>query len=342
MKDRLSGLRSIPLTSTGIVYLVLLATIIIGVVLTAQQGRNFFSTGNITAILTATSVLGLIAVGQTLVILGGSLDLSVPFVVSLASVVAGGLMAGRAENIVTAVLVTLAVGAGVGLVIGMIVAFLDVHGFIATLGVGLIISGYLGSNYRGTHGSAPVEFQYIGATRIGPVPLSTFILIAVAVLAMLMLRRTRVGHHLYAVGGNRDVARLSGVHTARSIITAHLMCSTFAAMAGLLLLARMSVGSPTIGSQGGYDLMSIAAVVLGGTVLAGGKGNVLGTLGGVTIFAVLNNVMGVMEINAFIQDMIRGGVIVGAVAVYARRNTARRPARFERQSLTDQVLTEAR
>lgn len=335
-------LRQVPLTSTGIVYLVLLVAIVIGVILTAQQGRNFFSTGNITAVLTATSVLGFIAVGQTLVILGGSLDLSVPFVVSLASVVAGGIMAGRVENIATAVLIALAVGALIGLVIGMIVAFLDVHGFIATLGVGLIISGYLGTNYRGTHGGAPVEFQYIGATRIGPVPLSTLILLGVAVLTMLLLRRTRVGHHLYAVGGNREVARMSGVHTARSLITAHVLCSTFAAMAGLLLLSRMSVGSPTIGSQGGYDLMSIAAVVLGGTVLGGGKGNVLGTLGGVAIFAVLNNVMGVMGVNAFVQDMIRGAVIIAAVAVYARRNTTRRPARFERESLTDQVLTEAR
>ncbi|HLS26120.1 MAG TPA: ABC transporter permease [Beutenbergiaceae bacterium] len=335
-------MRGIALTSTGIVYLVLLAAVVVGVILTAQQGRNFFSTGNITAILTATSVLGLIAVGQTLVILGASLDLSVPFVVSLASVVGGGLMAGQAQNIPVAVVATLAAGAGIGLVIGLIVAFLDVHGFIATLGVGLIISGYLGSNYRGSHGSAPVEFQYIGATRIGPVPLSTFILLGVAVLAMVLLRRTRVGHHLYAVGGNRDVARLSGVHTARSVVTAHVLCSTFAAMAGLLLLSRMSVGSPTVGSQGGYDLMSIAAVVIGGTVLAGGKGNVLGTLGGVAIFAVLNNVMGVMEVNAFVQDMIRGGVIIAAVAVYARRSTDRRPARFERQSLTDQVLTEAR
>ena len=335
-------MRGIALTSTGIVYLVLLAAVVVGVILTAQQGRNFFSTGNITAILTATSVLGLIAVGQTLVILGASLDLSVPFVVSLASVVGGGLMAGQAQNIPVAVVATLAAGAGIGLVIGLIVAFLDVHGFIATLGVGLIISGYLGSNYRGSHGSAPVEFQYIGATRIGPVPLSTFILLGVAVLAMVLLRRTRVGHHLYAVGGNRDVARLSGVHTARSVVTAHVLCSTFAAMAGLLLLSRMSVGSPTVGSQGGYDLMSIAAVVIGGTVLAGGKGNVLGTLGGVAIFAVLNNVMGVMEVNAFVQDMIRGGVIIAAVAVYAQRSTDRRPARFERQSLTDQVLTEAR
>lgn len=101
-------------------------------------------------------------------------------------------------------------------------------------------------------------------------------------------------------------------------------------MAGLLLASRLSVGSPTIGTQGGYDLLSIAAVVLGGTILAGGKGNILGTLGGVAIFAVMDNVMSVMEVNPFLKDVVRGVVIVAAVAVYARRNASGRPARFGR------------
>lgn len=335
-------LHGMPLTSTGIVYLVLLAAVVVGVVVTAQAGRNFFSTGNISAILTATSVLGFIAIGQTLVILGGSLDLSVPYVVSLSSLVAGGIMAGRTENIAAGVLAALAVGAVIGLVNGLVVTRLQVHGFIATLGMGLIVSGYLASNYRGTYGSAPREFRLVGATGIGPVPVSTLIMLAVAVLAVLLLRRTRTGHHLYAVGGNREVARLSGVRTGTPVVVAHVCCSMLAALAGLLLLARLSVGSPTIGAQGGYDLMSIAAVVLGGAVLAGGKGNILGTLGGVAIFAVLDNSMSVMEVNPFLKDVIRGTVIVAAVAVYARRNTARRPARFETPSLTDQVLQEAR
>lgn len=338
----LPNLRSMPLTSTGIVYLVLLAAIVLGAVLTAQAGRNFFSPGNISAILTATSVLGFIAIGQTLVILGGSLDLSVPYVVSLASLVGGGIMAGQPGNVVPGVLAALGVGAVIGLANGLVVTGLKVHGFIATLGMGLIISGYLGSNYRGTYGSAPREFRLIGATGIGPVPVSTLIMLGVALLAVLLLRRTRVGHHLYAVGGNSEVARLSGVRTAVPVVVAHVCCSVLAAMAGLLLLARLSVGSPTIGSQGGYDLMSIAAVVLGGAILAGGKGNVLGTLGGVAIFAVMDNVMGVMEVNPFLKDVIRGAVIVAAVAVYARRSISRRPARFENPSLTEQALQEAR
>lgn len=334
--------RRLPVTSTGIVFIVLALTLVAGTILTSMAGRNFFSPGNISAILTGTSILGFIAIGQTLVILAGSLDLSVPYVTSLASLIAGTTMAGQTSNIALGVVVALGVSALIGLANGLIVTQLDVHGFIATLGMGLILAGYLGTNYKGSAGSAPRDFRLIGATNVGPVPVSTLIMLTCAVLVILLLRRTRVGHHLYAVGGNREVARMSGLRTATPVVLAHVLCSVLAGMAGLLLLARLSVGSPTIGSQGGYDLMSIAAVVLGGTVLAGGKGNILGTLGGVAIFAVMDNVMGVMEVNPFLKDVVRGIVIVAAVAVYARRTAGRRPARFEKQSLTDAALQEAR
>lgn len=329
------------LTSTGIVVLLLGLSVVAGTLLTAQAGRNFFSQGNISSVLTATSILGFIAIGQTLVILVGSLDLSVPFVASLISVLAGGAMAGQSGNVPGAVLLALAVAAAVGLVNGLVVSGLQVHGFIATLGMGLVLSGYLATNYQGSHGSAPRSFRLVGATQVGPVPVSTLIMLGCAVLAIVLLRRTRVGHHMYAVGGNREVARLSGVRTMLPVVLAHTICSTLAGVAGLLLLARLSVGSPTIGSQGQYELMSIAAVVLGGTVLAGGKGNITGTLAGVAIFAVMDNVMGVMEVNAFLKDVVRGAVIVIAVAVYARREHTRRPARFERPAGRDGAPLEA-
>ena len=330
------------LTSTGIVYAVLLLAIVVGAILTASNGRNFFSTGNIDNILTTTTILGFIAIGQTLVILVGSLDLSVPFVVSLASVVGGGMMASGSDRIVPAVLVTVALAAAIGLVNGLVVSFLKVHGFIATLGMGLVLSGYLASNYQGSHGNAPRAFRLLDATRIGPVPIATLLMLGAALLAIWMLRRTRLGHHLYAVGGNAEVARMYGVRTQVPVIAAHILCSVLAAVAGLLLLARLGVGQPTVGSQGSYDLMSIAAVVLGGTLLAGGKGNITGTLAGVAIFAVLDNVMGVMQTNPFLKDVVRGIVIVVAVAVYARRDLDRRPARFERPTGLDAALQEAK
>jgi ribose transport system permease protein len=337
LSRRLGGL-----TATGIVLIVLVLAVVLGSVLTAVEGRNFFSTGNLRDILAATSVLGFIAIGQTPVILCGSLDLSVPFVASLTGVIAAGIMAGETGNVLPAVLVAVGLAAAIGLVNGAVVSLLNVHGFIATLGMGLIISGYIASNYQGNTGSAPRSFRLIGISFIGPVPVSTLMMLGCALLAILMLRRTRMGHHLYAVGGNPEVARLSGVRTSVPIITAHVLCSVLAAFAGLLLLARLSVGNPNIGSQGQYDLMSIAAVVLGGTLLAGGKGNITGTIAGVAIFAVMDNVMAVMEVAPFLRDVVRGAVIVAAVAVYARRSIERRPARFERPGVLDAALQEAK
>jgi ribose transport system permease protein len=291
------------LSSTQIVYLVALLTLIVGAILVATTGRSFFSPGNISSILTGTSVLGFIAIGQTLVILVGSLDLSVPYVTSLASLIAAGVMANNSANILPGVLLALGAAGVIGLANGLIVAGLKVHGFIATLGMGLIISGYLATNFKGSFGQTPFAFRLVGATGLGPVPISTLIMLACAVLAMLLLHRTRTGHHIYAVGGDLNVARM-------------------------LLASRLGVGSPTVGSQGGYDLLSIAAVVLGGTLLSGGKGTITGTLGGVLIFAMLDNIMSVMQVNPFLKDVVRGVVIVVAVAVYARRSIVKRPPRF--------------
>ena len=122
----------------------------------------------------------------------------------------------------------------IGLANGLIVARLNVHGFIATLGMGLIISGYLATNFKGSFGETPLSFRLVGATGLGPVPISTIIMLACAALALLLLHRTRVGHHLYAVGGDIAVARMSGIRVDVPVITAHVICSVLAGMAGLL------------------------------------------------------------------------------------------------------------
>jgi ribose transport system permease protein len=317
------------LGSTALIYLVLVGVIVVSSVLTGIEGRNFFSQGNIWAVLTAMSVLGLIAIGQTLVILVGSLDLSVPYVVSLSTVIAAGGMKGLDSNTPAAVFNTLGLCVVIGLAMGLLVGVLRVHGFIASLGVGLIVSGYLATNYQGSHGAAAPGLSLLGRSGIaGVIPTAFIILLACALLVTLLLRYTRLGHHLYAIGGNQAVARMSGVRTTLPVVAAHVLCSVLSGLAALLLLSRTGVGLPTIGSQGRYDLLSIAAVVLGGTLLAGGKGSVIGTIGGVAIFAVLDNVMGVMQVNPFLKDFVRGLVIVLAVAVYARRSVVHRPPRF--------------
>ncbi|HPT94574.1 MAG TPA: ABC transporter permease [Microbacteriaceae bacterium] len=321
-------MKRIRIGTTQIVLIALVIVIVIGAILVGTVGRNFFSAGNIRDILTGMSVLGLVAIGQTLVILGASLDLSVIYVISLASLIGATTMNGNAANIPWAVTLTLIVCAAIGLANGLIVTVLNVNGFIATLGMGLILQGVLNTNFQGSAGKVPWEFQLIGATGIGPVPVSTVIMIALAALVWLILDRTRVGAHLFAVGGSPEVSRLSGLRIRRPLVTAHVLSSVFAGLAGLLLASRLGVGSPVVGQQGGYDLLSIAAVVLGGTLLLGGRGSVWGTIGGVAIFAVVDNVMSVLQINPFLKDVVRGVVIVAAVAVYSRRVVVARRARF--------------
>lgn len=321
-------MKKIRVDAPVIVLAILVLVLIVGAVLTASVGRNFFSDGSIRDILTGMSVLGLVAIGQTLVIIGASLDLSVVYVVSMASLIAAITMDGDPANIPYAVALTLLVCAGIGLVNGLIVTVLKVNGFITTLGVGLILQGILNTAFQGSAGSVPWEFQLLGATGIGPVPLSTVIMIALAAAVWFLLGRTRTGAHLFAVGGDPEIARLSGVRTRPPLIVAHTLCSLFAGLAGLLLASRLGVGTPTVGQQGGYDLLSIAAVVLGGTLLLGGRGSVWGSIGGVAILAVVDSVMSVMQVNPFLKDVVRGIVIIAAVAVYSRRAVIRRRTRF--------------
>jgi ribose transport system permease protein len=301
------------------VYVALALLIVLGWLLFVLEGGQFLSQENIVGIQQRSAALGIVAVGQTLVILTGSLDLSVAYLISLTSLVAAEIMAGADARVPVAIAAVLAVSAFAGLVNGLIVTRLRVHAFIATLGVALIIKGALDERYDGPAGSVPESFQHLGYDRIGPVPVSALLLAAVAVSAWLLLSRTRLGYRIYAVGGDAEVARLSGVRTGRVVVAAHVLCSVCAGIAGLLLASRLGAGAPTVGTDGGYDLESIAAVVLGGTALAGGRGGVAGTVGGVLILAVLDSIFNQMEVNSFAKDVVRGVVLVAALAIYVRR-----------------------
>jgi ribose transport system permease protein len=316
------------MSSTSLVYIALFVVVVIGAILVGAEGRNFFSTGNLRDVFTGMSVLGLVGIGQTLVILSRSLDLSVPYVMSLSSLIAAQTMSSGGASIAVGVVLALLFSAAVGLVNGLVVTKLRVHGFIATLGVGLIIKGYLDTTYKGSAGSVPKEFQFIGSAAIGAVPVSTIGMLALAAAVYFLLTKTRTGHHIYAVGGSAEVSRLSGLRTSSPVIISHVLCSLSAGLAGILLASRLGVGSPTVGTQGGYDLLSIAAVVVGGTLLSGGHGSIWGTIGGVAIFAVLDSVMSAIQFNPFLKDVVRGLVIVVAVAIYSRRSSETKRVRF--------------
>ncbi|WP_205326878.1 ABC transporter permease [Glycomyces sp. YM15] len=314
--------------ATVAIYLALAGVLAVGGAAVAADGGNLFATAHLVDMLTRTSLTGFLAIGMTLVILCRSLDLSVGYTAALSSLVAATTMDGQSGNVPLAVALVLLVSGLIGAANGAIVAFLKVNPFIATLGTGLILKGYLDTEYKGPAGDVPFAFQQaLGYTRFAFIPVSTVVMLAVAAAAVWFLRSTRTGHHMYAVGGDVEVARMSGIRTTRVLLTAHVLCGMSAGLAGLLLAARFGTGSAEAYTNL-YELDAIAAVVLGGTLLLGGKGGVAGTVAGVAILAVLDTVFNVMQIDPFAKDVLRGVVIIAAVALYARRQldrTARRP-----------------
>jgi ribose transport system permease protein len=314
------------LDTTRIVFLAWIATFVIGAVLVALDGGNLLSQANLVKMLTGMSLLGFVAIGQTLAILCRSLDLSVGYVVAWSSLVVATQMKGDDGRLVQAVVLALGMALLVGLANGVIITKLRVNPFIATLGTGLMIKGYLDTRYKGPAGSVSDGFQEFGYTRVGVVPVSTIVMVVVAVLATLVLRKTALGYRMFAVGGNDEVARHSGIRTHRTLIAAHVLCSLAAGVAGLLIAARYGTGDARVYDDG-LDLDSIAAVVLGGTLLLGGRGSVAGTVAGVGILAVLDTTFDALQVDPFFKDVLRGTVIIVAVALYARRQIDRRSAR---------------
>jgi ribose transport system permease protein len=231
--------------------------------------------------------LGIVAIGQTFVLIGASIDLSVVYVISVTSVLSSYFMQGDPANVPIAVIIVFIAGAIVGLINGLIITKLKINAFITTLGTSLILKGIINASFQNFAGEVPRSFEVLGYGRIGPIPISVIILLSITFIGWFILTRTRFGAHLYAVGGNVEVARLSGLRTDRILIIAHVICSITAVLTGLFVVSRIRAGAPWIGPDGVYDLESIATTVIGGTALSGGRGGVLGTLAGVLIFGVL-------------------------------------------------------
>jgi ABC-type sugar transport system ATPase subunit/ribose/xylose/arabinose/galactoside ABC-type transport system permease subunit len=287
--------------------------------LVGATGGAFVTTQNFQNIAQRSVALGLVATGQALVVLAGSLDLSVAYTVSLASVATSVVMAGDPGRIWLGVAAALGVGAAVGLANGVVIAGLKVNAFIATFGVGLVVRGVLNGMFDNFAGKVPEAFQALGYDAVAGVPVSLLLLAAVVAGAWYLMHRTAFGYHVYAVGGNPEVARLSGIRAVPTLLVVHLLAGVCAALGGLFLASRLGAGAPWVGPQGGYDLESIAAVVLGGVALAGGRGRLLGTTAAVLMFAVLDSVFNHFEADPFLRTLLRGVIIIGAVALYARR-----------------------
>jgi ribose transport system permease protein len=284
------------------------------------DGQIFNNPAIMLNIVVRSVALGIVAVGQSLVIIGSSIDLSVAYTISITAVMSSYLMQGKTSNVPMAILEVFGIGAVIGLANGLTITKLHVNPFIATLGTSLIIKGIINATFSNYTGSVPQSFEYFGYGTLGPIPVSILILLLIVLGGWFLLARTKFGSHLYGVGGNSEVARLSGVRTDRVLIGAHVICSMTAVLAGLFLVSQMRSGAPWVGPNGVYDLNSIATTVIGGTALAGGKGGVWGTLGGVLIFGVLETVFNQLGVNPYLKTVLQGAIIVLAVASYTIRS----------------------
>ncbi|WP_421592902.1 ABC transporter permease [Shinella sp. M27] len=306
----------------GLSVAVLLTGLSIGffvVVALATGETSQLSAQGLTGLLQRMIALGLVAIGQTFVILVGSIDLSVAALISAVAVLASHVMQGDPVMMLPAVLLCLGLCIAVGFVNGALVAYGGINPLIATLGTGLIIQGVLAASFSTLQGSVAREFQVIAYGGVLGLPYSLLLLATLSLVAAFVLDRTLFGARIYAVGGNPDGARLAGIRTERVILSTHMVASLFAGASGLYLAARLQSGTPWIGRDGIYDLESIAVTVIGGTILAGGKGGVAGTLAGVLLFASLDAGFNMLGIDAFLKQVLRGAIVIAAVAVHAVR-----------------------
>ena len=281
-------------------------------------GVNFFKLTNLLNIARGFSMLSIAALGQTLVIIGGGLDLSVAEVISTANVFAATFMAGRNELFLPITLLTLAFGGLVGLFNGVLVTRRQVPAFVATLGSSIVLRGARLMWTKGLpRGYIPDNLNELGVGTTLGVPNLFFVFLAAALLASLLLTRMGYGRRLYAVGTNRAVAALSGIRTERTIVASYVLCGITSAFVGILLGGYTDMSDQKIGE--GYDLDTIAVAVLGGAAIGGGSGSVRGTVVAAVIILVITNLSLLMGFPIQSQMVIKGLVIVLALWLNGRR-----------------------
>lgn len=294
-----------------------LIALLVLIVIVSCMSHNFFTLANLFNILQQTSVNAIMAVGMTLVILTSGIDLSVGSLLALTGAV-GASLVGMEVNALLAIAASLVLGGFIGGITGVIVAKGKVQAFIATLVMMLLLRGVTMVYTNGSPISTGFSdnsdlFGWFGIGRPLGVPTPVWLMATIFLAAWYMLHHTRLGRYIYALGGNEAATRLSGISVNRIKIIVYALCGMLAALAGTIEVARLSSAQPTAGT--GYELDAIAAVVLGGTSLSGGKGRIMGTLIGALILGFLNNGLNLIGVSSYYQMIVKAVVILLAVLV---------------------------
>ena len=293
--------------------------LIVLVIVVAALNPIFLSSGNLLNLLRQVSVNGLIAFGVTFVILLGGIDLSVGAIMAFSSAVMASLVVGGAPA-GTALLASLAIGATMGALNGLVIAYGKLASFIVTLATMTIFRGFTliftnGNPISGISTGGNI-FQFIGRESVFGLPFPVIMLAVVFVVLYVVLHKTPFGRKVYAVGGNEKAAHIVGIPLARIKVIVFSLSGLLAALAGVIITSRLGSAQPNAGIS--YELDAIAAVVLGGTSLSGGRGRLFGTLVGILIIGVLNNGLNILGVSSFYQEVAKGVVILIAVLLDRR------------------------
>jgi len=293
-----------------LIYVILVCLIIAGVIISPI----FVTSRNVINVCRQSVALGLVGIGQTFVILVGGLDLSVGTTISLTSCLAAGIMNNNENMIFPVILITLLVGSVIGLTNGILISYLKIPPLIATFGIMYLIQGL---TLLYSHFPVPgiaYNFMFFSEGYIGPFPFAIIFFGALFVVGWFILRKTVVGRYIYAVGEDKDIAYLSGINITTVTLITFFICGITAALCGLFLASRCGSGDPLLGA--GYEFDSITAVLLGGTSLVGGKGGLIGTLAGVFVLSILNNILNLVGIHTYWQWLIKGALLIIVLSTY--------------------------
>lgn len=319
-----TDLRTVPSRSVGQRLLAggtVLALVVLVIFFFAMRPDVFLSFTNVRNILYQIAILAIIAGAQTLVMVVGDFDLSVAATAALAGAVAASLML-SGTPVALAILIAIIVGTLIGLANGLLVAYLNLSAFVATLATLTSVTGLAFIVTSGTTlFNLPAEFNALGQGRFLDIPLPVFIAIAISVILWFVLKYTTLGRRWYATGGNVEVSRLSGVNVRFSRLTAFTVAGMVAAIGGILLAARLGSASAVQGEDN--LLFSVAAVFLGMTVVRSGAANIVGTMVGVAIIGVMSNGLNILGVNAYVQQVVTGLIIIAAVTLSSLKSRER-------------------
>lgn len=297
---------------------VLLATLLLVVVLSFLS-PYFLTLNNIFNIFRQSAPLAMVAVGITIIIISGGIDLSVASSISLTSVILAMLLAKIGLPMPIAILLVFLLGMALGLFNGFLVTILKIPPIIATLSTSISFSGIAFTITQGYSISLPYDsaISYLGSGKIWLIPVSIILVVVIYLIVHLTLQNTSFGRIMYGLGGNVEAVYLSGIPVRNYTLIAYVLCGFFAAFASILLTARVANGHPNGGA--GMEMDAIAAAVLGGTSIFGGMGNVWGTLVGVLTMTIITNGLTLLNINPYIQVIIKGLVLAAAVGISSIR-----------------------